>query len=160
MRLSLLKCAFKVGLGKFLRFTMNQRGIESNLKKIQALLDMKFTQKPQQIQILIGRIVVPSHFISWDTYRCLLFFEALKELKNFECTKKCKQAFQELRRYVGQPILLSKPIKGNTLYVYLVISQHAISAILIREEEKSNGQCIMWTIDSWMHKLDIEIWKI
>ncbi|KAM2554851.1 hypothetical protein TB2_018940 [Malus domestica] len=41
IRLNLNKCAFSVDSGKFLGFMRNQRGIEANLEKIKAIIDMK-----------------------------------------------------------------------------------------------------------------------
>ena len=40
IKLNPLKCLFGVASRKFLRFMVNQRGIEANLEKIQALIDM------------------------------------------------------------------------------------------------------------------------
>ena len=40
MRLNPEKCAFEVEAGKFLGFMVSHRGIEINLKKIQAILEM------------------------------------------------------------------------------------------------------------------------
>lgn len=41
MRLNSLKCAFSVASDKFLRYMVNQRGIEANLEKIQALIETR-----------------------------------------------------------------------------------------------------------------------
>ena len=41
MKLNPLKCAFGVASKKFLGFMVNQWGIEANLEKIRALLDMR-----------------------------------------------------------------------------------------------------------------------
>ena len=41
MKLNAAKCTFGVGSGKFLRFMVNNRGIQANPEKIQALLDVK-----------------------------------------------------------------------------------------------------------------------
>lgn len=41
MRLNPLKCTFDIASGKFLGFMVNERGIEANPEKIQALLDME-----------------------------------------------------------------------------------------------------------------------
>ena len=46
MKLNPLKCAFGVASGKFLGFMVNQRGIEANPDKIQALLDMRSLGSP------------------------------------------------------------------------------------------------------------------
>ena len=41
MKLNPKKCAFGVGLGKFFGFMVSHRGIEANLKKIQAIVGMR-----------------------------------------------------------------------------------------------------------------------
>ena len=48
MKLNPLKCAFGVGSGKFLGFMVNQHGIETNPKKIKALLEMNSPKKPKK----------------------------------------------------------------------------------------------------------------
>ena len=40
MKLNLAKCAFGVRSGKFLSFMANNRGIEANPSKVQAVLDL------------------------------------------------------------------------------------------------------------------------
>ena len=42
---------------------------------------------------------------------------------------------------MGNAPLLSKPVQGEKLYLYLAVSEHAISAALIREEGK-----IQWLV--------------
>lgn len=44
MKLNLNKCVFRVFLGKFLDFMVNQWGIEANLDKIKAMLQMEALQ--------------------------------------------------------------------------------------------------------------------
>ena len=41
MKLNPGKCAFGVTVGKFLGFMVSQRGIEANLDKIRAIMEMK-----------------------------------------------------------------------------------------------------------------------
>ena len=47
----------------------------------------------------------------------------------------------DLKEHLGRPLLLSKPIEGEKLYLYLVVSKEAISTALVREEEK-----VQWLI--------------
>ncbi|KAL5576837.1 hypothetical protein UlMin_018536 [Ulmus minor] len=47
----------------------------------------------------------------------------------------CEQALQDLKRYLTSPPLLSKPKDGEQLYIYLAVSEGAVSAVLVREEE-------------------------
>ena len=48
----------------------------------------------------------------------------------------CEQAFQALNGHLECPPLLSKPIDGEKLYLYLVVSKEAVNIALVREEEK------------------------
>ncbi|XP_013699893.1 uncharacterized protein LOC106403624 [Brassica napus] len=48
--------------------------------------------------------------------------------------KECESALQELKSYLTTPPLLSKPLLGEVLLLYLAVSEHAVSAVLVREE--------------------------
>ena len=49
MKLNPLKCTFGVASEKFLGFMVNQRGIEANLEKIGALIDMQSPSKMKEV---------------------------------------------------------------------------------------------------------------
>ena len=48
----------------------------------------------------------------------------------------CQQAFKDLKAYLALIPLLSPSKPGEKLYLYLVLSYHAVSSALIREERK------------------------
>ncbi|XP_022861553.1 uncharacterized protein LOC111381936 [Olea europaea var. sylvestris] len=58
----------------------------------------------------------------------------VKSLEAGDHVTHLNNTFQILRRYLGQASLLSKPKLGEILQMYLVVSNEAISAVLIREE--------------------------
>ena len=64
MKLNPLKCAFGVSSGKFLGFMVNQRGIEANPEKINALLEMNSPRKPKEVMSLADKVAALSHFVS------------------------------------------------------------------------------------------------
>ena len=41
-----------------------------------------------------------------------------------------------MKAYFASPPFLAKPKNGETLYIYLAVSDWAVSAVLIREEDK------------------------
>ena len=88
-----------------------------------------------------GRVAILSRFVSWATDHWALFFDVLKGSKKFEWADKCEQPFQALKKDLGCPPLLSKPIDGEKLYLYLAVSEEAVSATFVREQEK-----IQWPI--------------
>ena len=70
MKLNRTKCAFGVSAGKFLGFIVNNRGIEANLNKIKAVLDMLPPSSIKEVQRLTGRIVALSRFVSKASDKC------------------------------------------------------------------------------------------
>ena len=73
MKLNPAKCAFGVSSGKFLRYMVFSRGIEANLEKIQAVLDMQSPKNTNQVQQLTGKIAALNRFISRSTDKCFPF---------------------------------------------------------------------------------------
>ena len=133
MKLNLGKCAFGVTVGKFLGFMVSQRGIEANLDKIRATIEMTPPRNVKEVQSLNGKVAALNRFMSRATDKCLPFFRTLK--KSFEWIAECQQAFEELKAYLFAPPLLSPSQPGEEIFLYLVVSPTAISAALIREEE-------------------------
>ena len=135
MKFNPLKCAFRVGLGKFLGFMVNQHGTEAHPEKINVLLEMSSLKKPKEAISLTDKVTALSHFVSRATDRCAPFFDVLKGSKKFKWKDKCKQAFLTLKEHLGHPLLLSKPIEEKKLYLYLAVSEEAVSATFVRKEE-------------------------
>ena len=82
-----------------------------------------------------GKIVALNRFVSKATDRCLPFFHTLR--RSFEWTNECQTAFDNLKTYLSSPPLLNPSKLGEELYLYLAISQTAISTVLVREEDGS-----------------------
>ena len=134
MKLNPSKCVFGVASGKFLGFMVSQRGIEANPEKVQAIINMASPQTVKEVQKLTNRIVALNRYVSRATDKCLSFFKTLKQA--FAWTDECEEAFQDLKRYLSNPSLLSQSKEGENLYLYLAVSTTAVSAALICEEAK------------------------
>ena len=113
---------------------VSHRGIEVNLDKIQAILNIEPPRNIKEVQSLTGRVAALNRFVSKAIDKCLPFFKVLK--KAFEWTDECQKAFQDLKAYLTAAPLLSLSIPGEELYLYLAVSPHAVSLVLIREEGK------------------------
>ena len=84
---------------------------------------------------LNGKIAAQNRFVSKVTNKCLPFFCTLRKL--FEWTDECQMAFDNLKIYLSSPPLLSSSKPGEKLYLYLAVSQAAVSVALVREEDGS-----------------------
>ena len=74
--------------GKFLGFIVSQRGIEVNLDKIQAIMEMTPPTNIEEVQSLNGKVSALNRFILRAMEKCLPFFRTLK--KSFEWTVECQ----------------------------------------------------------------------
>ena len=86
----------------------------------------------KEVQPFTGRVAALNRFVSKATDKCLPFFKVLK--KAFEWMNECQKAFQDLKACLAIAPLLSPSVLGEELYLYLVVSLHAVSSALIREE--------------------------
>ena len=84
------------------------------------------------MQSLNGKVAALNRFVSKATDKCLPFFRVLK--KSFEWTDKCQKAFEDLKKYLSSPPLLSPSMPREELYLYIAVSQAAVSAALVRDE--------------------------
>ncbi|XXG82190.1 hypothetical protein AAC387_Pa10g0189 [Persea americana] len=64
-------------------------------------------------------------------------FQLLRKGSKFQWTPDCDLALQQLKCYLSSPLLLSTPTHGKALYLYLAVSDQAVSSVLIKED---NGQ--------------------
>ncbi|XP_021602300.1 uncharacterized protein LOC110607485 [Manihot esculenta] len=88
----------------------------------------------RDVQRLTGRVVALNRFISRSAERCFSFFKKLRKVPNFEWIEDCREAFKELKCYLSSPHVLSSPLEGEELLIYLSASEQAVSAVLVRVE--------------------------
>ena len=135
MKLNPSKCAFVVMAEKFLGFMVSQRDIEVNPEKVWAIIELEPPRTMKEVQSLNGKIAALNRFVSKATDKCLPFFHTLR--KSFKWTDEFQKAFEDLKKYLSSPPMLSPSKPGEELYLYIAVSQAAASEALVREEEGS-----------------------
>ncbi|PKA49449.1 hypothetical protein AXF42_Ash016638 [Apostasia shenzhenica] len=65
--------------------------------------------------------------------RCLPFFKVLRE-NHPTWNDDCQRAFNDLKKYLLSPPLLSAPIPGKDLLLYIGATDGCVSAVLARED--------------------------
>ncbi|KAL0313645.1 UNVERIFIED_CONTAM: Transposon Tf2-12 polyprotein [Sesamum radiatum] len=138
MKLNPAKCTFGVRGGKFLGYIISERGIEDNPEKIRAVMDMPPPRSIREVQKLAGKLAALNRCISRSADKGLPFFKVLGGVAKFEWNDTSQLAFDDLKRYLVSPPLLTKPKVGETLCVYLAVSESAISAVLVRQEGREH----------------------
>ncbi|XP_074323167.1 uncharacterized protein LOC141660104 [Apium graveolens] len=123
IKLNPQKCMFGVESGKFLGFIVNHKGIEVNPTNIKALLDMKSPTSVKQVIKVVE--------------------------KNFVWTPEYEEAFRRIKEQLGNPPIFSKPLDGESLILYLAVSEYSISAVLVREVDAQ--QSPVYYVKKWLH---------
>ena len=81
---------------------------------------------------MIGNVAALNRFVSKATDKCIPFFKVLK--KAFQWIDECEEALSKLKEYLTKPLLLSPSVMGEKLYLYLAVSNTAVSLALIIEK--------------------------
>ncbi|KAJ9560591.1 hypothetical protein OSB04_005751 [Centaurea solstitialis] len=151
MKLNPTKCSFGVRAGKFLGYLVTQRGIEESPEQVKAITEIQSPRNIKEVQKLTGRVAALTRFISRSSDKCHLFYNVLRKNQGFLWTDEHEKALQVLKQYMASPPLLTKPVEGETLQLYLAVSKNAMSAdntkivhdleaverkILVREEDQ------------------------
>ena len=79
-------------------------------------------------------LVALNRFISKFVDCCRPFYHLLKKWKGFQWSEECKRAFQELKEYLVHASMLTTPELEKDLFMYLLVSKHAVSAVLLRDQ--------------------------
>ncbi|XP_028087698.1 uncharacterized protein LOC114288396 [Camellia sinensis] len=132
LRLNASKCVFGVGTGKFLGFLVTNPGIEADPSQIKAIQELERPNSTRDVQHLAGMATALSRFISRSSDRCRPFCKTLKS--KFFWDDECDRALADLKAYLSSAPILVTSQPGEELYLYLAISQHAVSPVLVRAE--------------------------
>ena len=132
MKLNPSKCAFGVSAGKFLGFMVSQRGIEVSPNQVKAVMETPPPRSKKELQRLTGKLVALGRFIAHFIDELRPFFLAIQKAGTNGWTDSCQSAFEKIKHYLMQPPILSNPLPREKLYMYLAVSEWAISVVLFR----------------------------
>lgn len=111
---------------------VTQKGIEVNPNQIKAITSMLTPTNKKELQRFTNKLVALGRFITRFTNKLRPFFLALREANKSGWTQSCQDAFEKIKWYLAQPPILSSPQPGEMLYLYLAVTDWAISAVLFR----------------------------
>lgn len=136
MKLNLVKCSFGVTSGKFWGYQVMKRGIEADPHQIRVVANIPSPKNIKKVLKLTGLLTALNIFISKYSDKSHNFFDTIKKGKSFDWTPECEAALSELKSYMSSPLLLSKPLSGENLLIYLYVSYRSSSAVLVREVDR------------------------
>jgi hypothetical protein len=132
-KLNPTKCVFGVPSGKLLGFIVSNRGIEANPVKILAITDIGALATIKDVQKLTGCMATLNRFISWLGERGLPFLKLLKCQDKFQWTEEAERALQDLKHHLQSPPVLTAPLPGEDLLLYIAATTHVVSSVIVVE---------------------------
>ncbi|GAU51810.1 hypothetical protein TSUD_415980 [Trifolium subterraneum] len=135
LRLNPNKCTFGVRSGKLLGFIVSQKGIEVDPDKVRAIREMPAPQTEKQVRGFLGRLNYISRFISHMTATCGPIFKLLRKNQGIVWTEDCQKAFDSIKEYLMEPPILTPPVEGRPLIMYLTVLEDSMGCVLGQQDE-------------------------
>ena len=94
---------------------------------------LKPPSNSKEVQKLTEMLATLNRFISKFADRCRPFYQLLKKWKGFQWDEECDAAFRDLKDYLMKAPMLTTLEPGEDLFMYLLVSEHAMNAVLLRD---------------------------
>ncbi|KAF8745039.1 hypothetical protein HU200_013449 [Digitaria exilis] len=135
-KLNPAKCVFGVPSGKLLGFIISERGTEANPEKIATLMNMEPPRTVKDVMKLTGCMAALNRFISKLGERGTEFFKLLKKQDRFQWTQEAQVAFDKLKLFLTTPPVLTAPLPGEDLLLYISATTNVVSAAIVVERDE------------------------
>ena len=88
------------------------------------------------MQWLTSHLAALGWFIAQFTDKLCPFFTTLCKAQTFGWMEDCKSTFDAIKHYLIEPLILSSLEEVEELYMYLAISNHAVSVVLFQQAQE------------------------
>jgi hypothetical protein len=136
MMLNPMKCIFGVPVGQLLGFIISHHGIEVNLEKIKAILDMSQPKDLKDVQQLIGCMAAVSRFISPLGEKALPLYKLMKKSDEFVWTDEADATLKDLKRVLSTTPVLAAPEDQEPMLLYMAATNRVVSIVIVVERKE------------------------
>ena len=77
----------------------------------------------------------------------------MNKWKGFEWTEECALAFKQLKEYLSQPPIVSRPEIEEVLFAYIVVAPYTVSLVLIRVD--GGIQRLVYYVSKSLHEAEV-----
>ncbi|KAJ9546930.1 hypothetical protein OSB04_019473 [Centaurea solstitialis] len=123
-------------LKKILGISGDATGNRSKPEQVKAVAEIQSSRNVKEVKKLTGHVAALNRLISRSSDKCHLFYNVLRKNQGFQWMNDHEKALQDLKQYMVSLLLLTKPVEGESLQLYLAVSNNATSAVLVREEDQ------------------------
>ncbi|KAM3358271.1 hypothetical protein P3S68_021202 [Capsicum galapagoense] len=92
----------------------------------------------------LGRLNYISQFIVQSTIICKPIFKLLKKDAVTGWTEECQKAFDKIKEYLSNPLVLVSPEPGKPLLLYLSVMDNAFGCVLGKHDTERKKQPVYY----------------
>ena len=97
-----------------------------------------------ELRRLQGRLAYTRRFISNLSGWCQPFTKLMKKGVSFIWDDTCQQAFEEIKRYLMQPPVLTASVSGKPFLIDVWATDHSLGALLAQNNDQEHEQAIYY----------------
>ena len=136
LKMNPLKCAFGVSSGKFLGFLVHQKGIDIDLTKAKAILEMNPLVNLKELKsYYVGKISYLRSFIPSLSEVLKPMIAQTKKGVKFIWNQDCEDSFWKIQEVLADPYTMISPSPDKPLLLYIANSEQSVGALLVQEDE-------------------------
>jgi hypothetical protein len=135
-KLNPTKCVFCVPSGLLLGFMVGHRGIKDNLAKVDAIRNMAKPSSKKDVMKVTWMMASLVCFISKLVEKGLSFFKILKKAHKLVWDNEAQNALESLMESLTTSPVMTPPVPGETLLLYISATTNEVSTILFVEREE------------------------
>ena len=130
LKMNPTKSFLGVASGKLFGFVMTSKGIHLDPEKVRAIQEMQSPRNLRELRGLQGQLAYIRRFISNLSGRCQPFTKLMKKGVSFIWDDACQQAFEEIKRYLTHPPILTASVSEKSFLIYVRSMDHSLRALL------------------------------
>lgn len=147
LKLNPAKCTCGAKSGKLLGFVVSEKGIEIDPDKVKAIQELSPPRTQKEVRGFLGRLNYIAQFISQLTEKCDPVFRLLKKHNPGEWDEECQNAFNKVKQYLSNALVLMPPNSDKPLILYLAVFENSMGCVLVSMTNRE-GKKKLFTISS------------
>ena len=139
-RLNPKKFSFGITSGKLLGYIISTKGIEVDLEKVQAIMEIPPPCNIKQLRGLQGHLQSIRRFISQLVDRAQPFKKNFHKGATIVWNDECQKSLDQIKDYLAKPPILMPSIQGKPLILYILATTNSLGALLAQQDEIAKGK--------------------
>ena len=143
LRMKPNKWTFRVSSGKLLGSVVSGKGTKVDPAKVRAIQEIPVPCSEKEVIGFLGRLNYIARFISHLTITCDRIFKLLKKDQVVKWNCECQAAFEKIKEYLQEPLILMPPVEGRPLIMHLTVLENSMGCVLGQHDESGRKEHVI-----------------